>query len=185
MPSSRRSRYRADAAFDYDRMMIWFRQAEDAYRAAADLGRSDPAVHEAECDLWTQRMNAATQRNESLHPSFEAARAACERALTASSRSASGQIKLAQVHNTFAWWAATGDHPEEDPERAIDEAVKHAEAAAQQSAGDPMAPYIVGAVWRTRALFASDHGLDTGPAVLRGIAGYEAALRLDPAFPGP
>lgn len=177
------SRYRADAAFDYDRMMLWFRQAEDAYRAAADLGRSDPTVHEADCDLWTQRMNAATQHDESMHPSFEAARAACERAIAASSKRASGEIKLAQVHNTFAWWAATGDHPEEDPERAIDEAVKRAEAAAKRSPGDPMAPYIVGAVFRTRAIFASNRGLDVGPAVERGIAGYKEALRLDPAFP--
>ncbi|MEO5726762.1 MAG: serine/threonine protein kinase, partial [Byssovorax sp.] len=177
------SRYRADAAFDHDQMMIWFRQAEDAYRIASDLGRSDPAVHEADCDLWTQRMHAASQHDESMHPSFEAARAACERAIVASSKSASGQLKLAQAHNTFAWWVATGDHPEEDPERAIDEAVKRAEAAAQRSPEDPMAPYSVGAVWRTRAIFASNRGLDEGPAVERGIAGYKEALRLEPAFP--
>lgn len=177
------SRYRADAAFDHDQMMIWFRQAEDAYRTAADLGRSDPAIHEADCDLWTQVMNAASQHDESMRPSFEAACAACERAIAASSKSASGQLKLAQAHNSFAWWVATGDHPGENPERAIDEAVKRAEAAAQRSPTDPMAPYSVGAVWRTRAIFASNRGLDVGHAVERGIAGYKEALRLDPAFP--
>lgn len=177
------SRYRADAAFDYDRMMIWFRQAEDAYRAAADLGRSDPAVHEADCDLWMQVMNAASEQDDSMHLSFEAARAACERAIAASSKSASGELKLAQAHNMFAWWVTTGDHPAEDAKRAIDEAVKRADAAARRSPEDPMAPYTVGAVWRTRAIFASNRGLDVGPAVERGIAAYREALRLDPAFP--
>jgi tetratricopeptide (TPR) repeat protein len=45
-----------------------------------------------------------------------------------------------------------------------------------------MAPYSIGTVWRTRAMFVSDRGLDEGPAVARAIAGYEAAIRLDPGF---
>ncbi len=45
------SKYRHDAAFDFDRMDGYFRDAEAAYRTAAEIGRSDPAVHLAECDL--------------------------------------------------------------------------------------------------------------------------------------
>ena len=41
-----------DKAFDAKRTGELFERAAKAYAAAAEVGRSDPAVHEAECDLW-------------------------------------------------------------------------------------------------------------------------------------
>lgn len=176
------SRYRPDAAFDFKAMMTWFGQAAEAYRVAAELGRSDPAVYEAECELWTQVMNGESARGESMRPSFEKARLACENAGSASSRSAAGTIKLAWAHNCFAWWVATGEHEGEDPERALKDAIERAEEAARRSPSDPMARYITGAVWRTRALYAAARGFDAGPSIERAVAGYEAVLGLDPTF---
>jgi serine/threonine-protein kinase len=45
-----------------------------------------------------------------------------------------------------------------------------------------MARYVVGSVWRTRALHASNRGLDVVPAVDHAIAAYDEALKLDPVF---
>jgi len=176
------SLYRPDAAFDYDVMMKWFGQAAEAYRIAADFGRSDSAVYEAECELWTQVMNAAPLRGESMRPSFEKARSACGKAIASSSKSGAGNVKLASSHHLFAWWVVTGEHPDEDPEEAIKEAVLRAEEAAKKSPDDPMARYLVGAMWRTRGMYALDRGLDMAQATERAVAGYEDAIRLDAGF---
>ncbi len=176
------SRQGHDAAFDYEAMARWFGQAAEAYRVAADLGRSDPAVHEAACELWTQAMNGAFERGVAGRPGFEAATAACGRAIAASSRGETAHVKLAWVHNAFAWRVATGEVPEEDPEVAIAEAIARADEAARRAPDDPLARYVVGAVWRTRALYASNRGLAVAPAVDYAVVGYEQALRLDPGF---
>lgn len=172
------SRHGHDAAFDHRAMTAWFQQAAEAYRIAADLGRSDPAVHDAACALWTQVMNGAFEHGDPVRPSFEEAIAACGRAIAASPGSPSGYVKLAWAHNCFAWRVATGAVPGEDPEAAIAEAIARAEEAARRSPEDLLARYVVGALWRTRALYASNRGLDVAPAVDHAIAGYQAVLRL-------
>src|SRR5262249_46529636 len=147
------SQYRHDAAFDYQKMTSWFRQAEDAYRTAVDLGSSDPTVYEAECELFAQWMNAASQGGDSMRPGFENAISACQKAIIANPKGGAGYVKLAAVHNFFAWWLATGEHGEQRLDDALEEAARHAEEAAKKSPDDPMAVYLVGATWRTRALY--------------------------------
>jgi serine/threonine-protein kinase len=171
-----------DAAFDYEKMSKFFGEAGEAYRVAADLGRSDPSVHLATCELFTQEMNGAFERGVSMRPSFERATAACGRALSANPLSGAGHVKLAWVHNCFAWRVATGAFPGEKPEEALVEATRQAEEAVRRSPEDPMALYVVASVWRTRAVHALDRGLDVVPAVDHAIAAYAEALRLDPAF---
>jgi tetratricopeptide (TPR) repeat protein/predicted Ser/Thr protein kinase len=176
------SRHRADKGFDYERAMEQFKLAAAAYEIAASLGRSDPAVHAGECELWIQTMNAESERGESMRPSFEKARSACGRAVAADPSRGEAYVKLAFAHNCFAWWVATGRHKGEDPESALREAAARAGEAAQKSPGDAMAHYILGAVERSRALDALNRGHSPREALDRAIAGYEAALRLDPDF---
>ncbi len=177
------SRTRADKnPFDYDRTMDYFGQAAAAYAAAADIARSDPAVHESACDLWIQAMNAAGEHGAPIRPAFEQARGACERAIVASPVSASGHVKLAFAHQGFAFSLVNGTHDGESPEQALAQAVERVEAAARLSPGDAFASYLVGAVWRGRGTFMVNAGRDGRPALERGIAGYEAALALDPTF---
>ncbi|TKD11850.1 serine/threonine-protein kinase [Polyangium fumosum] len=175
-------KYGHDAAFDHEKMSHWFGQAGEAYRAAADIGSSDPAVHVAMCELFTQEMNGARAAQKALRPSFEAAKEACGRAIVASPAIALGHLRLAQLHSHFAWHVAVGDAPDEQPEVAIAKALEHAEKAAQRGAEEPMAWYVVAAVWRTRVLHASERGLDVVPAVDHAIAAYDEALLRDPVF---
>ncbi|MDC3955321.1 serine/threonine-protein kinase [Polyangium jinanense] len=176
-------KYGHDAAFDHEKMSHWFGQAGEAYRAAADIGSSDPAVHVAMCELFTQEMNGARAAQKPLRPSFAAAQEACGRAIAASPATGLGHLQLAQLHSHFAWHVAVGDAPDEQPEVAIAKAIEHAEEAARRSAeGEPMAWYIVAAVWRTRVLHASDRGLDVVPAVDHAISAYDEALKRDPVF---
>jgi serine/threonine-protein kinase len=176
------SKHGHDAVFDHEKMSQWFGRAAEAYRHAADLGRSDPAVHVAACELYTQRMNGAFTHGDLAQPSFEEAKAACGRAIAASTRSGAGYVKLAQAHASFAWRVAAGNAPNEQPDAVFAEAIARAEEAAQRSPEEPMARYVVGSLWRSRALYASDRGLDVSSAIEGAIKGYKAALQLDPAF---
>ncbi|WP_437947627.1 serine/threonine-protein kinase [Sorangium sp. So ce296] len=177
------SRYRHDAAtFDFEKMKGPFDGAAEAYRIAADHGRSDPSVHAGACELWTQTMNAAGKHGASMRPSFERAREACARAIAASPRSPEAYVKLAWVHGCFAWWVASGMQEGEDAEAALGEALARAEEAITRSPDDAMARYAVALVFRARAYHADHLGRDQGEALERAIQGYEAALQRDPAF---
>ena len=171
-----------DKAFDHARATASFERAAEAYRAAADIARSDPAVHEAECDLWTTIMNAAAEHGDSMRPGFERAKTACERAIAASPSRPSGHLKLAWAHNCFSFWVATGHHGGESPEQALSQAAERVEAAARRAPDDAFASYLRGAVWRSQAIYAVEIGRDEGPALDRAVAGYEAALAADPSF---
>ena len=171
-----------DKAFDAKRTGELFERAAKAYAAAAEVGRSDPAVHEAECDLWIQAMNAAAEAGESMRPGFEKAKTACGSAIQASPRRASGHVKLAWAHNCFSFWAAIGHNDGGSPEKALSDAATLVDDAVKKSPGDAFASYLSGAVWRSHALYALEIGRDEGPALDRAITGYEAALALDPRF---
>ncbi|XXX81435.1 serine/threonine-protein kinase [Sorangium sp. So ce134] len=177
------SRYRHDAAtFDFEKMKGHFDRAAEAYGIAAEHGRSDPSVHAAACELWTQTMNAAGKHGASMRPSFERARQACGRAIAASPRSPEAYVKLSWVHGCFAWWVASGMQPGEDADAALDEAAARADEALARSPDDAMARYVAALVFRARAYHADHIGRDQGEALERAIQGYEAALQRDPAF---
>ncbi|WP_437291050.1 protein kinase domain-containing protein [Sorangium sp. So ce406] len=175
------SRHRHDAvAFDFEKMKAHFDPAAEAYRIAADHGRSDPAVHSGACELWAQTMNAAGKRRDPMRPSFERAREACGRALAASPRSPEARVKLAWVHSAFAWWVASRMPPGEDAGAALREATARAEEALAASPDDAMARYVAAAVFRARAYHADLTGREQGEALARAIEGYEAALQREP-----
>ncbi|WP_437692864.1 protein kinase domain-containing protein [Sorangium sp. So ce176] len=177
------SRHRHDAAaFDFEKMKGPFDRAAEAYRIAADHGRSDPSVHVAACELWAQLMNAAGMHGDSMRPSFERSREACGRAIAASPRSPEAYMKLAWVHNCFAWWVAIGMQNSEDAEAALREASARAEEALRRSPDDTMARYVAASVFRARAYHANLIGREQGEALERAIQGYEAALQREPDF---
>ena len=171
-----------DKAFDAARTKALFERAAKAYEEAADIGRSDPAVHEAECDLWIQAMNADAENGDSMRPGFEKAKAACGRAIKASPASASGHVKLAWAHNCYSFWLAVGHNEGDSPEKTLSEATALVEEAVRKSPGDPFASYLSGAVWRTQTIYLVELGRDTGAAIDRSVAGYEGALAVDPRF---
>jgi serine/threonine-protein kinase len=171
-----------DKVFDYQQTHVHFELAAAAYHAAADVARSDPSVHEAECTLWIQAMNAAAEHGDSMRPGFDRAVSACERAIQASPRSPSGYLKLAWAHNCFAYWVSTGKREGESPEDVLSRAALAIEAAARQAPSDPFARYLVGAVWRSKATYLAELGRSANAAIDQAIAGYEAALSADPGM---
>ncbi|WP_437675776.1 protein kinase domain-containing protein [Sorangium sp. So ce131] len=175
------SRFRHDAAFDIDRMMEHFQLAAEAYGVASEVARSDPRVHEGECELWAQVMNAATARRETLRSSFDKAKAACGRAIAASSRRDVGHLKLAFVQASFGWLSATGVITD-DPGEVIEATLTQAREVMLRSPREPMAPYVMGYGLLAEASYLNNRGLDSLSSVDRGIVAYEQAIRLDPVF---
>jgi len=175
-------KYGHDAAFDFEKMSKWFGEAGEAYRAAAEIGSSDPAVHFALCELATQEMCGAYAHGSAMRPRFEEGKVACGRTIAVHPGQGAGHVSLAQLHSHYAWRVAASSAPEENAEEALSAATRHAEEAASKNPEDPMARYVVGLVWRSRAIYQSDRGLDVVPAVDHAIAAYDEALKRDPFF---
>jgi len=181
---ARGKQFGRDATFDHDKMMASFEPAAAAYEEAADIARSDPAVHEAECELWTQVVLASDARPDLLRPSFEKATRACGNALAADPRRVSARLSLAFAQNVFTWQSM--NKPEtEDLDKLIRTGIERSEEAARLHGDNPMAHYLVGLAHRTAFVHHVVRGLDARGSLDKAIAAYEEAIRLDPAFLWP
>ena len=177
-------RFGRDAAFDYDKMMRSFEPAAAAYAEAASIARSDPAVHEAECELWTQVVFASDARPALLRPSFDKAITACGKAFAADPQRGTARLTMAFAHNAFAWQTINGSG-QDDPEVIIRAAIERAEEAARLRVADPVAQYLVGSAYRMEITHRMNRGLLARDASDRAIAAHEEAIRLDPGFVWP
>ena len=174
------SQWRPDAAFDYDKMMAHFTPAVEAYRRAASMARSDPAVHEAECELGFHFMLAKGFRHVSPLKSFEGVKPACDQAVLTSSKRGSSHTKRAMVYAEFAGYSMY-----ESPQitrSALDKAVELAEQAANKSPNDTMAQWVLGLAWTEVYWTAGTLGHDALPAIEKSIVANEKALAIDPQF---
>lgn len=177
------SRFRHDADFDWDKMMQHFGPAAEAYQAAADIARSSPEVHRAECELWFQIMCAAAYKKTSPFPAFEKAKSACSRAIKASSAEKQARLQLAHVHSAFAFHVSQGRAGHnEDPLPYITEAIVRAEEVVLAIPSDPMAHFVQGNATWAQISYDMERRIDPKDALDRAIAAYESALRLDPRF---
>jgi serine/threonine-protein kinase len=172
------SPFRHDGAFDWEKMNAHFRPAAEAYRAAAEMARSDPEVHRAECELWEKIGFAEAARGAPAMKAFDTASAACGRAVEASHADARARVQRALV------LAAKGsklaqDHPEEALP-VVEEAVRAADEAVRASPGEVMAVYASARALSHRAQLLHDLGreVDLAPT----IAAFEQAIAQDPRF---
>lgn len=172
------SRYRHDAAFDYEKMKGYFERAAEAYGLAAEMGRSDPSIHLAQCELWEKLGWADFSRDVPPGPSFEAALAACDRAVRSSSREGEPRVRralvlLARVH------VRSGGSSEDTVQR-VEEALEAAEVGRRARPRDVLAHYAVAQALflRTSLLYKSGREASMAPA----IAAYQGVLSLEPGF---
>jgi eukaryotic-like serine/threonine-protein kinase len=171
------SKYRHDAAFDYDRMKGYFDQAERAYSIAAELGRSDPSVHLAQCELWEKTGWAAYNKPLPFEGPFDAADAACLRAVQSSSRDRHALVQRALVLAARVYAESNGT-PSPRVLDIADQAVDAAEESQAAYPEDIMTHYAVARALseRTRLLGA----LGEHTSMETAIDGYERVLMMDP-----
>lgn len=172
------SKYRHDAAFDYEKMKGYFEPAARAYESAADMGRSDPDVHRAACELWEKMGQAAWMKGVAFQPSFDAAIAACSRATEASSRDGHAEVQKALVLSTSVYVQA--DAPTEATAELAEQAMKAAERGLKASPTDVMAHYAMAdALYQqayTLQLLGRKSSMD------RAIEAYKRTIALDGRF---
>jgi eukaryotic-like serine/threonine-protein kinase len=172
------SQYRHDAAFDYERMKGYFDRAAEAYRVAAEMGSSDPDVHRAECELWEKLGWAASAQGLPPGPPFEAARAACDRAVRSSSKDGRARVQRALV--LLASVHVLGSNVTEDALPLVEEALAAAEDGVRARPRDVMAHYGAALALSLRARLM--YALGREASMQRAIEGYQKVLSLDPGF---
>ena len=173
------SKYRHDAAsFDYEKMKGYFDRAAQAYRVAAEMGSSDPDVHRAECELWEKMGWAAAIKGLPAAPPFESAKAACDRAVRASSKDGRSQVQRALV--LLASVHVLQSNVSEDSLPVVDEALQAAGNAVLARPRDVMAHYAVALALYLRTRLLYDLGRDG--SMQPAIEAYQQVLSLDPGF---
>ncbi|HYH97343.1 protein kinase domain-containing protein [Hyalangium sp.] len=172
------SRYRHDAAFDYEKMKGLFDRALEAYRVAAEIGSSDPAVHRAQCELWEKLGWAAYSRGLPPGPPLDAAEEACGRAVRASSRDGGARVQralvlLARVH-------VLGGNASQDTLPVVEEALVAAEEGIRARPRDVMAHYAAAQALSVRGRLLARLGREA--SMTPAIQAYQQVLSLDPGF---
>jgi serine/threonine-protein kinase len=172
------SKYRHDAAFDYEKMKGYFERAAEAYRVAAEMGSSDPDVHLAECELWEKLGWGASAQGLPPGPPFEAAKAACDRAVRSSSKDGRALVQRALV--LLASVHVLGSNMSQDALPLVEEALGAAEEGVRARPRDVMAHYAVAQAHYLRVRLLYEFGRDA--SMQQAIEGYQRVLSLDPSF---
>lgn len=173
------SKYRHDAAFDYDKMKKYFDPAAEAYKIAGEMGSSDPEVYRAECELWEKVAWAESNRGGQPWNALDTANAACDRAVKASPKNARVilQRALARVPRSDA---LSRNDKGEASTVAMKESVDAADAALQADPNNVMAKYAHASAIRHRARLALGRG---EPAPIDDvIREFKDVLEQDPQF---
>jgi eukaryotic-like serine/threonine-protein kinase len=173
------SKYRHDRAFNYEKMKGYFDRAAESYRVAAGMGSSDPDVHLAECELW-EKMGWAASAQGSLPPGppFETAKAACDRAVSSSSRD--GRVLVQRALTLLASVHVLGSNVSEATLQEVEKALADAEKGEQALPRDVMAHYAAARAHSLRARLLYDLGRDA--SMQPAIEEYLRVLSLDPRF---
>jgi eukaryotic-like serine/threonine-protein kinase len=173
------SKYRHDAAFDYEKMKKYFDSAAEAYKIAAEMGSSDPEVHRAECELWEKMALAESSRGGQPWTALDAANAACSQAIQSSFRDARALLQraLALVARSDAF---SRNDKGDASTAAIKDSLDAAEAALRADPTNIMAQYTHAAALRHRARLALGRG-EAAP-IEEAIGEYQKVLERDPQF---
>ncbi|MDI1481867.1 serine/threonine-protein kinase [Polyangium sp. y55x31] len=173
------SKYRHDAAFDFEKMKSYFEPAARAYAAASNMGRSDPEVHRAECELWEKWGWAALNSSTDRQVPFEAGVEACNRAVQASSRDGRSLVQRALFLVARAN-AVSGSNAKDSSLSTARAAVDAAEEALRARPQDVMARYAVATALHERAKLLETLGQDV--PIDDVIQAYVRVQELDPLF---
>ncbi|MDI1432910.1 protein kinase domain-containing protein [Polyangium sorediatum] len=171
------SKYRHDAAFDWDKMMASFGPAAEAYKVAAEMAESDPEVHRAACELWEKMARATDASGKPPYRELDLGDAACARAVEASSRDGEARVQRAHAMHYRFWFANQSGAYSHKLEAAALDAV---EKAVRIRPNDSFARYLLATTLQTQATGKSFRGeqVETGET----IRAYEKVLEIEPRF---
>jgi serine/threonine-protein kinase len=150
-------------------------EAESAFRAVAEYARSEPLALEGLCQTALQRMEGVVWKRGDLLPLHESARRTCERALQADPDRAEVHAKLANIDRYL------GNHLRlqgREPFAALDAAAAHARTAVSFDPRNRRAWGNLGIIYRLRAEYEQDHGLDPRASLKQAFEGLHKGVEL-------
>lgn len=174
--------FKFDAEFDYEKMMDHFEPALQAYRRAAEVGSSDPLLHQHSCELFVQVIYSDVYAGRDASKHFDEGKKASSRTIEANPSRGAAYLCRAWLYS--AYYGAEQLHTT-DLEPHMVEVVEMAEEAVRKLPKDPLAHWLAGASWLNYAAHLGSLGLDTQRGNQRAMEEYHAALSLDPAFLWP
>jgi serine/threonine-protein kinase len=156
--------------------------AEEAYRIASDIARSDPTIYEAEVTLFLRMMEADRPRGIDVRPSFQRAIDACEKAL-AVDPDAKG------VHTgkaiAYMWLALSELEAGADATETIEQGIAAGLEAIKLNPNDALPHDTVGNLHLHRARYEVEHGLDPDLSFELARQSFEASIKLNPGLAWP
>ena len=163
---------------DYETAREQLELAGDSYRRATEIGRSDPALYEAECERARRLVDLEVVTGGPIEDAARAAELSCSTALAIDSERASAHRLLSMIHGRLAtelWW-----NRGRDPNRHFEAATEHGSRAVELDADDPLNHVAVGRAHGSRSQWLIDRGEDAAPTLERAIASFERAVELEP-----
>ncbi len=156
-----------------------YEKAAAHYRAAREVGRSDPQVHTREAQLWIQRIEVEADAGHEPTAAGEQAIAASERAIATQTAGLWGyQAKANSLMRILHHKQAYGQDPGHLPEEIL-------ELARRILRFDPdnaMASYFVAVTQIIKFTFAMEHGHSGAEFFDESIRYYKRTLELKPDY---
>ena len=151
-------------------------QGAEAYRRAAEIGRSDELTWLGECGRAAQITILDVDAGRPLGEHFTAAIAACDQALRVDPDSVQALVEKAFVYRRQGW-----DQSKQgiDPRPTLARAIETAEQALRLDPQSHLAYYALGATYQTQAeRWERRRGIDPRPSLSRAIENLEKGIAI-------
>jgi eukaryotic-like serine/threonine-protein kinase len=166
----------------YEEARADLNRAEEAYRIASDMARSDPTIYEAEVTLFIRMIEADLPSGIDIRPAFQRTMDACEKALAADP-DAKG-IHTAKAI-AYMWLAPAEFDAGASPTEAIEQGIAEGLEAIKRDPNDASAHDAIGNLHLDRARYEIEHGLDPDLSFELARQSFEASIRLNPSLAWP
>ncbi len=161
----------------WEQMSTAMATALDAYSAAENIARSNPRLLRSICGVRTRLMYAAFSARSAanpVHEYYDAARKACDRAVTVDPSSAEPHLARANMHSLYALTIARADGTK-DPLAAIEEAVRVGKEALLLSPKNLFGYQALGNALRAQASVLLARGQNASAVLERAERHYDEA----------
>ena len=164
-------------AGQYEQAADDFQRAGEAYRAAAEMAHSDPALYEQIAALHLARLTRARNALDRVQTIAADGLGACDQALRADPERGSAFSLKSEIIRLQADVLAENGH---DPMPEITRAAAAAAEGVRLDRSNPAAWVTLGDAMQREGVFLSYRGEDPVPVMAEAIRRYKEALRLNP-----
>ncbi len=157
-----------------------YQSADQAYAAAVDMARSEPALYVSECALWTLTMELEMARGTASDQPLRNAITACDKALMV-------QPEDVEALGIKAWaywrWGEYQDLNGQDPRDTLSNSIQFGKRALQINPRFLEVWVRLGASYNTIGEYLMEHGSDPREMLQHAISSSREIIRIDPNHP--